>query len=329
MNDRPKAKELLNSLYDPLAALEKGAARSSLLDEEILRDTYISAMRGELDLAKLVMDLPCPEYWWDAHNATILRAMQIGNVEQARKWIDDARARAVREAQRVEAILKGKLDVAGYLQSWGEKTDTSYAAATRIDAPPKMTGDLSDPLWKQATVIGGFADGDAKPDDRTEVRLLYTSDALYVGFTCFESNMDKLVAARTARGMDIWEDDAVEVRINTDGLLFPNYQFGANALGVQYDAATTSNGSPNTAWKPDWQVKTARAADRWTAEYRIPFRTLSVALPPNGCLWMCNFCRLDHANAEANGTNYQISSYGAKPGGSFHNTAKFRPVWFR
>lgn len=324
--ERETARHLLDTLYAPLEKLESSAAKGSLLDEDILKTNYLTPMRANLDLAKIILDLPCPEYWWNAQTNRVLMAAKMGNVEQTRKWQEEGAQRAVRDAQTVADTLAGKVDMTGYVDGWKARTQSTYASAARADRAPDMRGDLSDPIWRKAPMIGSFGESEDSPD-RTEVRLLYTDDALYVGYTCFESTMNNLSVQRTVRNSDVWEDDDVELFINTDGLLYPHFQFGCNPNGVQFEAAIKANGDKDPNWRGDWQVKTARAADRWTAEFKIPYKTLNVDLLPTGCIWMCNFCRTDHANAGGNPSDYNTSSYGG--GGSFHDTGLFRPVWFR
>src|SRR5437868_14973054 len=56
----------------------------------------------------------------------------------------------------------------------------------RAKAAPKIDGKLDDPAWQDAAVISELTQADphpgAAPTERTEVRLLYDQDYLYIAF---------------------------------------------------------------------------------------------------------------------------------------------------
>ena len=56
--------------------------------------------------------------------------------------------------------------------------------ATSVDTPPTVDGDLSDPVWQKAAVIDQFIqivpDSGEPATERTEVRIVYDSDSLYI-----------------------------------------------------------------------------------------------------------------------------------------------------
>src|SRR6185436_16746372 len=84
--------------------------------------------------------------------------------------------------------------------------------------------------------------------------------------------------------------------------------FGTNALGMEYDAQvrnegeTQSSGPPslgrtsggsggglNVNWDGSWTVKSLISDKGWSAEFRIPLRTLRYGPPPQ--TWGVNFAR--------------------------------------
>ncbi|MGC8864006.1 MAG: carbohydrate binding family 9 domain-containing protein, partial [Armatimonadota bacterium] len=240
-------------------------------------------------------------------------------------------ARLERDLKRVRETLAPLVNLADFEKPWLAKLNP-FGEAAFIDRPIDMKGDLSDPLWSKAGPLGNFGNGSSVPEDPTEVRLLYTDEALYVGFTCYESHMDKITAVRTERDSNVWQDDSVEVFLNPDSLLLPWWQFIVNVNGVQFDGVQQAGAEFDSSWNGDWQAATARTADRWTAEIRIPFSTLGLDGRQKGRIWMCNFARNDKANdrLERQGwAEYETSSYGAEPRGSLHDTRKFRPILFR
>src|SRR5512143_3498542 len=63
--------------------------------------------------------------------------------------------------------------------------------AVRIEGDIALTGRLDDPRWKAAPVVEcpfEIEPGENAPArQRTQVRLLYSAKALYVGFVCFDT----------------------------------------------------------------------------------------------------------------------------------------------
>ena len=65
--------------------------------------------------------------------------------------------------------------------------------------------------------------------------------------------------------------------------------FGTNVDGIQYDAQVRNQGRLNTSWDGSWEVKTHNRESGWTAEFRIPLRTLRYGPTPQ--VWGLNFMR--------------------------------------
>ena len=69
--------------------------------------------------------------------------------------------------------------------------------AVRITEPITLDGRLDEPAWKLATPATDFVQRQPRPGDpsreRTEVRILYDADNLYVGFYCYDSDPDNMV----------------------------------------------------------------------------------------------------------------------------------------
>src|SRR5262245_20108707 len=59
------------------------------------------------------------------------------------------------------------------------------------DTPPMVDGDLSDPAWEKADIIDQFIqqepDSGAPSTEKTQVRMVYDSGALFISAYCFDS----------------------------------------------------------------------------------------------------------------------------------------------
>ena len=106
--------------------------------------------------------------------------------------------------------------------------------------------------------------------------------------------MAGIAAGRTQRDESVWEDDCVEVFLDTNHDHETYYQLIVNAAGTQGDAVWR-DGRLNLKWDGEWEAKTRQLTDRWNAEIAIPFgtgpvgpRTLFNAKPG---YWGINLCR--------------------------------------
>jgi len=118
----------------------------------------------------------------------------------------------------------------------------------------------------------------APVSQRTEAYLGYDDKNLYTIFICFDNEPQKL-RARLSRREDIFDDDTVEIILDTFHDLRHAYAFNVNPLGVQQDALWTEGpGSGNdnfdqsfdTVWNSAGKL-TDRGFVVWIA---IPFRSL-------------------------------------------------------
>ncbi|MGQ9807081.1 MAG: glycoside hydrolase family 20 zincin-like fold domain-containing protein [Armatimonadota bacterium] len=334
--DAGKALKLISEMEELLPGLQEGARRESLFDHYAgagaLEEYFLEPQRKTVEVARTITGLTFPEYWWETHRQRVMLAATLGQGERAAIWAEEGRQRALKEARAVRDALPVLQNMGGYVQEWRERFKEP-ATARFADRKPDMKGDLSDPLWKSAQPVTGFGlSTDAgEAEDQTEVRMLYTAEAFYVGVLCHESAVDRMGVTRTEEGSDVWEDDSVELFINTDCLGRPYWQFVANAGGVRSFSyqrpATAEDRAPN----PEWQVRTARGTDRWTAEIRVPYSTLGISGSPRGQIWMVNVVRNDFASPQTDvvGEHWmQTSAWGFRPRGSNHDPRKFNPVVF-
>lgn len=144
--------------------------------------------------------------------------------------------------------------------------------------PGKMTidGILDEEVWKNAQTAGNFAEispgNNVKPEVETEVKMFYDDDYLYLGFICFENDMPGLRASVSDRDK-MYGDDWVGPFIDTYSDLKQAFEMYVNPKGIQGDLLwTPSNEDSNYDIIYDSEAKIY--SDRWTAEMRIPFKSL-------------------------------------------------------
>lgn len=153
------------------------------------------------------------------------------------------------------------------------------AYATRIEAPPIIDGDLSDPAWQEAVPITDLLQVDPNnlypPTEATEVRLLYDNEYLYVAFRNYDSEPDKIMARLTRR--DSWTEagadnaDWVGISLDSRNDNRTGYAFIVNAAGVEVDMYIYDDRDYDLSWNGVWNVEVKVDSLGWTAEYIIPF----------------------------------------------------------
>jgi hypothetical protein len=156
--------------------------------------------------------------------------------------------------------------------------ERKQARAARI-APGavRIDGRLDETAWGSVPPVTDFVQKEpnqgAAPTDRMEVRFAYDDGALYVGAHMYSSEPIQAPLGRRDEG-----DQAEHVRISLDTYLDrrTSYTFGVTASGVRLDHYYASDDlrSNDETFNPVWEARTARQADGWTAELRIPFSQL-------------------------------------------------------
>jgi len=189
--------------------------------------------------------------------------------------------------------------------SIAEEANVKVIPAVRIepDESPVIDGKLDDECWKKAGKVTDFIQFEpvagGKPKDPTDVYVLFDREKLYVGFECFKENPDRVAGMQVKRDSHFFQDDFVEVFLDTYHDRRNCYGFAINCLGTLADRRIANEGSAQTeggprgdrsrAWDCAWEGKAARTESGWTAEMAIPFCELRFS--KKGDTWGINFWR--------------------------------------
>ena len=157
------------------------------------------------------------------------------------------------------------------------------AEAYRTYQSIEIDGEFNEEDWQNAQSITQFiqyepAEGELISQP-TEVRILYDAKEIYFGFTCYDTDISKMVAnemRRDGSGQDgLRENDHVSILLDTYNDRRNGFYFRVNPLGAKEDIALINSGeSRNQAWDAIWTCRTKINADHWTAEIGIPFSQL-------------------------------------------------------
>jgi hypothetical protein len=180
------------------------------------------------------------------------------------------------------------------------QSSVKVARAVRVEQEPRMDGNvLGDPVWAAAQPVGGFRqsfpDEGLPATERTEVRVLFTSDTIYFGVICYDSDPAAIIMSDSRRDSSMTDADSFQMVLDTFQDQQNGFIFGTTPAGQEYDGQVINEGGSrgssrrssgsggfsrgsaggfNLNWDGAWQVQTAISDIGWSAEFAIPFRTV-------------------------------------------------------
>src|SRR5262249_2447118 len=171
--------------------------------------------------------------------------------------------------------------------------DPRRATISRAAGKISIDGVLDEPDWARAEPIGEITHREPKPGaaatEKTEVKLLYDHQNLYVGVVCYDSEPDKIIGTQEARDAMLDSDDQIQILIDTFHDSRNAFYFATNPLGALVDGLIIENGQVNREWDAIWLVKTRKFDRGWCAELEIPFKSLG--FNKGQTAWGFNFSR--------------------------------------
>ena len=152
-------------------------------------------------------------------------------------------------------------------------------AAVRVTKAPEIDGHLIDEAWSYAKPAGEFLQKEPKQNiphsQRTEFRVLYNNDTLFVGVWCFDTEARNIIAHTMERDVMMRYEDMVNITLDTFQDRRNGYIFTVNPNGARSDATVSNNTSRNSEWDGAWRAKSKKHAWGWSTEAAIPFKSLS------------------------------------------------------
>jgi len=142
-----------------------------------------------------------------------------------------------------------------------------------------LDGRLDEPAWLAADSVADLTQIEptegAAPAGRTVVRVLAGTDAIFVGVRADDPEPSRMTSFARERDASLDNEDHIKLVLDTylDGR--SGYVFAVNPNGARYDALVVNQGEgENANWDALWQAATARTATGWSAEIRIPVKSL-------------------------------------------------------
>jgi hypothetical protein len=193
------------------------------------------------------------------------------------------------------------------------------ARAVKVAEGPVLDGRVvDDAVWQSTAPLVDFwqtaPDAGAAASERTEVRILYTADTLYVGVVLWDRDPSGLTVSDSRRDSPLDDSDSFRIVLDTYRDRQNGFVFATNPAALEYDGQVTAEGNNNPFgnaagagggggrqqsgsgggfnlnWDGAWEVRTTTLESGWSAEFAIPFRTLRYE-PGSGREWGVNFER--------------------------------------
>ena len=177
-------------------------------------------------------------------------------------------------------LLAAALALAAPAAAQGGAHATGAAPSIRAverTVPVTIDGRLDEAVWTSAPAATDFVQRDPSEGQpatqRTEVRVAYDADALYIGARMFDSLGARGVTERLFRRDQVNSGDYVQFIFDTYHDHTGVTAILVNPSGVKNDAGQAS-ASADPSWDPVYSVAARIDSLGWAAELRIPFSQL-------------------------------------------------------
>ena len=145
--------------------------------------------------------------------------------------------------------------------------------------PIQIDGRLEESDWDLAEPVSDFVQVEPReggtPTERTEVRVLFDENRLYIGVYLYDSSPDRILINDLQRDFQTHEGDVFGVIVDAFHKQRTSFAFFTNAEGAKNDSQGLGDGRyTNTSWDGIWYTASQFQEDGWTCEIAIPFKTL-------------------------------------------------------
>jgi hypothetical protein len=153
-----------------------------------------------------------------------------------------------------------------------------------VHADITIDGVLDEPAWETATVFREFVTVEPLTGSAakypTEVRMMTTSEGIFIGFVNYQPASVKRVDRRFPRDAKI-EADRNVVSIDFDGTAVSAYDFTVGSTNSRQDGVIGS-GTYSGDWDGIWYSQTSSEEDYWYSEIHIPWTVAPMSSSAEG-----------------------------------------------
>jgi hypothetical protein len=154
-----------------------------------------------------------------------------------------------------------------------------------IDEADWMDAQKADDFFRVLPVDTGYA------HQQSAVLMTYDDKAFYLAFIFNDTIEGKRIMESFRRDFIFGNNDNFLSFFDTYRDQTNGFTFGLSASGAKWDGVMHGGAGSNLNWDCKWESKVKHYDDKWTAEMRIPFK--SIRYPSDSQIWNVNFSRLD------------------------------------
>ena len=167
-------------------------------------------------------------------------------------------------------------------RSWEIRAEPVGAEGISVD------GWLDEPGWERAVPVGDFYERETREGlpstETTVVRVLYDEENLYFGFWCTLEDAERHRPRTMFRDENIASDDAVAIMLDAYNDRRSAVFLATNANGIVFDMSQNGQDARtrNLDWDTVWESRGRHLPGGWTAEVRVPLKSLRFRAPAPG-----------------------------------------------
>ncbi len=240
-----------------------------------------SAYLGFVNNSLLISGARAPDQVAAARTVSVVRATLTGFAVLAALQVASP-------ATAQEILTSADLDGIGSAST----IPTVQAAARTSDI--RIDGRVDEAAWQRARPSRDFVQGEpvegAAPEERTEVRVLYDTEAIFVGVALYDRDPQG-IGDQLVRRDEQGQYDYFELSLDPNNDRRTGYRFRVSAAGVQRDVYLYDDTDEDEAWDAVWESAVHRDSSGWTAELRIPLSQVRYDAADSLQSWGVNFSR--------------------------------------
>ncbi|ADV47640.1 putative membrane associated hydrolase [Cellulophaga algicola DSM 14237] len=188
------------------------------------------------------------------------------------------------------------LPILGFGQDGTNENDSKELIAHPLnDIELHLDGIVDEEFWLSIPGNDDFLMQEPKeggqPTEQTKVRIAFDDQNIYIAVVCYDSNPSDIKAFQKKRDASLETDDNFGFIFDTFMDKRSAYFFEINPFGLRGDALISpgQSGTFNKDWDGIWKAWTHIGDFGWSAEIRIPFR--SINFDSKNDAWGINFRR--------------------------------------
>lgn len=145
------------------------------------------------------------------------------------------------------------------------------------NAEIEIDGNLNEASWMKAKRFDNFTEVDpgdnTKPSVNTEAYIFYDNENIYIGYKCYETDINSIRKTFTSRDL-IFSDDWAGFFFDTYNEKKQAYELIVNPYGIQADLMWNAPGNEDETFDLVWYSNAKIHDNMWTCEMVIPFKSI-------------------------------------------------------